>query len=85
MSINSFGVRTPILDFHFRFIPLFIYGRAAITHLSTTLEVMGSSPCSCGDISEIRFLASIVSGTVGLKMVCVTLQELTVTRNVSGD
>jgi len=26
-----------------------------------------------------------VSGTEGLKMVCVTLQELTVTSNVSGD
>jgi len=27
----------------------------------------------------------IVSGTVGLKMVCVTLQEFTVTSDVSGD
>ena len=31
------------------------------------------------------FLESIVSGTEGLEMVCVALQELTVTCNVSGD
>jgi len=40
---------------------------------------------SFGNISKIPFLKSIVSDTKGLKMVRVTLQELTVTDNVSSD
>jgi len=55
-----------------------------LTHSPATLDVTGSHPNS-GDFSEIYFLESIVSGTEGLKMVCVTLQELTVTSNVCGD
>jgi len=47
------------------------------------LDVTGSRPNS-GEFSEIYFLDT-VSGTEGLKMVCVTLQELTVTSNVCGD
>jgi len=64
-------------------------------HSPATLDVTDSLPNS-GDFSEIYFLESIVpesgdciesivSGTEGLKMVCVTLQELIVTSNVCGD
>ena len=56
-------------------------------HSPVTLEVTGSRP-AFGGISEIqRFISriDIVSGTEGLKMVCVALRELTVTCNVSGD
>jgi len=55
-----------------------------LTHLPATLDVTGLRPYS-GDFSEIYFLESIVCGTEGLKMVFVTLQELTVTSNVCGD
>jgi len=46
-----------------------------LINLAATLEVMGSRP-SLDDISEIYFLESIVSGTEGIKIVCVTLWNL---------
>jgi len=46
-----------------------------LMHLAATLEVMGLRP-SLGDVSEIYFLESIVSGTKGLEMVFVTLWNL---------
>jgi len=46
-----------------------------LTHLTATLEVMGLRP-TLGDISDIYFLESIVSGAQELKMVCVTLWNL---------
>jgi len=56
-----------------------------LTHSPATLDITGSCPNS-GDYSEIYFSrVNTVSGTEGLKMVCVALQELTVTSNVCGD
>jgi len=45
-----------------------------IKHLASTPEVVGSC-FSLGDMSEVYFRESIVSGTEGLKIVCVTLHN----------
>jgi len=55
-----------ILDFYKKTvaISLLIVNSRWLTHLAATLEVMGSRP-SFGDISEIYFLESIISGKEG--------------------
>jgi len=60
------------------------YADSRMPHSPATLNVTGSHPNSA---TFLRFISRVttVSGTEGLKMVCVTLQELTVTSNVCVD
>jgi len=60
------------------------YDSRWLTHSPATLDVTGSRPTRA---TFLRFIFSSrqVSDTEGIKMVCVTLQELTVTSNVCGD
>jgi len=56
-----------------------------LAHLPATLDVTGFAPQLRRLFWELFSRVDTVSGTEGLKMVCVTLQELTVTSSVCGD